>query len=497
LRGRDLAITRLGAILVGIVPLLIFEYIRRVPALDPLFEVPRQHFYIVSAASLLAVFIAIAIGLAGRRQRNIEVSFLALGFTSLALIFAVHGLATPGFLLPPNNLSSIAAQLSIFATAAWLALSSTSSSSNIVRHLSRWQGLLVPFWALLLAATGAACLVWPQFINMLPASSPPLVWIFSGCTVGLLLIASLRYWKSYTYSRFPLQLAIVYATSWLAVAQWIMIRGTHWRLSWWLYHYLFLAATLALIIGIVWQHAQGTSLVSAVRGLFLTDPVEQLEAGLSRRAHALIVATEARDPYTAGHSYHATLAAVRLASAMGLPAEKLRVLAQAGVVHDVGKIEIPDRILHKPGKLTPDERAIVETHPNIGFEMCRRLGFMPEELDVIRHHHEWWDGTGYPDRLAGEAIPLLARVLAVTDVYDALTSGRSYRAPFRHEQARAHILKEAGKQFDPQCVDIWAKLALNGPLVQKAPIPLRHPALVHRAVMGARTTPGSKVADQG
>jgi putative nucleotidyltransferase with HDIG domain len=472
----------LGAILVGIAPLLIFEYLRRLPSLDPLFDAPRQHFYIVSAASLLAGFIALAIGLAGRRQRNIEVSFLALGFVSLALIFAVHGLATPGFLLPPNNLSSIAAQLSIFVTAAWLALSSTSSSSNIVRHLSQSQGVLVPLWALLLAAVGATGLLWPHLVNVMPVSSPPLVWIVAGCTVGLLLITSGRYWKSYTYSRFPLQLAIVYAASWLAVAQWIMVRGTHWRLSWWLYHYLFLAATLALIIGIVWQYAQGTSLVAAVRGLFLTDPVEQLEAGLSRMAHAIIVATEARDPYTAGHSYRATLAAVRLASAMGLPAEKLRVLAQAGVVHDVGKIEIPAQIIHKPGKLTPDERAIVEAHPNTGFEICRRLGFMPEALDVIRHHHERWDGAGYPDRLAGEQIPLLARVLAVTDVYDALTSKRSYRGPLNHERARAHILEGAGKQFDPQCVEIWAKLTLKGPLVHKAPIPRpQRPALVRPA----------------
>jgi len=484
LYGRNLVFIRLGAILAGIAPLLTFEYLRRRPALDPLFDAPRQHFYIVSAAALLAAGIAIAIGVAGRRQRNIEVSFLALGFISLALIFAVHGLATPGFLLPPNSLSSIAAELSVFVTAAWLALSSTSSSSDIVRRLASWQGLLVPLWAVALAAAGATALIMPHLVNVIPASTPPLVWVFAGGTVGLLAITSVRYWQSYTYSRFPLQLAIVYAASWLAVAQWIMIRGTHWRLSWWLYHYLLVAATLTLIAGILWQYAQGTSLVAAVRGLFLTDPVEQLEAGLSRSAHALIVATEARDPYTAGHSYHATLAAVRLALAMGLPAEKLRVLAQAGVVHDVGKIQIPDRIIHKPGKLTPDEWAIVQKHPDTGFEMCRRLGFMPDELDVIRHHHERWDGTGYPDHLTGEEIPLVARILAVTDVYDALTSGRSYRGPWSHDQARTHILKEAGKQFDPYCVEIWAKLSARGPIVHKTPIPRSRsrPAMVRPAV---------------
>jgi len=488
---RDLAVIRLGVIGAGITPLLAFEYLRHLPLLDPLLEAPRQHFYIVSAASLCAALIALAIGVAGRSQRNIEVSFLALSFVSLALIFAVHGLATPGFLLPPNNLSSIASELSIFMSAAWLVLSSTSSNSSVVRYLSRRQGLLVPLWAFLLMAVGAAGLKWPHIVNALAVTTPPLIWIFAAGTVAMLLIASVRYWQSYTYSRFPMQLAIVYASGWLAVAQWIIVTGTHWRLSWWLYHYLFLAATIALIIGIVWQYAQGTSLVAAVRGLFLTDPVEQLEAGLSRSAHALIIATEARDPYTAGHSYHATLAAVRLAGAMGQSAEMLRVLAQAGVVHDVGKIEIPDQILHKHGKLTPDERTVVEKHPITGFQMCRRLGFMPDELEVIRHHHERWDGTGYPDRLAGNRIPLLARILAVTDVYDALTSGRSYRAPWSHEQARTYILEEAGRQFDPHCVEVWAKLTMRGPVVQKTPHPGPRPQLVRRLATGGQDGRGS------
>ncbi len=478
-------------------PLLAFEYLRRLPV-DPIFEAPRQHFYIVSAASLLAALIALAIGVAARRQRNIEVSFLALAFLSLALLFAVHGLSTPGFLLPPNNVSSVAAELSILMTATWLALSSTSSNSSLVQRLSRRQGLLVPLWALLLVVFGATGLVWPQLVNGMSVTTPPVIWILAGSTVGMLLIASVRYWQSYTYSRFPLQLAIVYAGGWLAVAQWIMVTGTKWRLSWWLYHYLFIAATIALIIGIVWQYAQRTSLVAAVRGFFLTDPVEQLEAGLSGSAHALIIATEARDPYTAGHSYHATLTAVRLAGAMGLPAEMVRALAQGGVVHDVGKIEIADQILNKPGRLTPDERIIVQKHPITGYEMCGRLGFMPDELEVIRHHHERWDGTGYPDRLAGERIPLLARILAVADVYDALTSGRSYRGAWTHKQARTYILEGAGTQFDPRCVEVWADLTVEGPVVEKTTGPGPRPELVRAVGIGsARLNGGARSSGAG
>lgn len=217
-------------------------------------------------------------------------------------------------------------------------------------------------------------------------------------------------------------------------------------------------------VGILLQYAQGTSLVAAARGLFLTDPVERLEAGLSNSVRALIVATEARDPYTAGHAYRVTLGAVRLGEAMRLSGEMLRALAQGGVMHDVGKIEVPDHILNKPDRLTPEERGVVERHPVSGYAMCKRLGFMKDELHVIRHHHERWDGTGYPDRLAGDQIPLLARVLAIADVYDAVTSARSYRGPWSHEQARVYIIEQAGRQFDPHCVEVWSRLTAGGPM---------------------------------
>lgn len=464
MRNWRLTFIGLGAVVVALAPILAFHYLVHRPAIDPVLRVPHQHFSIVSVASLLAGLIAVAIGFAGRRQRNIEVTFLALAFMSLALLFSIHGLSTPGFLLPATKLPGIAAQVSIFVTAVWFGLSSLSSDSPAVVYLSRWQGVLLPLWALILTAVGTVSLVRPALGNLVPVNSPPLVWPMAIVTMTILLVATIRYWRSYTYSRFPLQLAIVYAGGWLTAAQWIMINGTVWRLSWWLYHFLFVAATVALIVGILLQYAQGTSLVSAARGLFLTDPVERLNAGLSNSVHALIVATEARDPYTAGHAYRVTLSAVRLGEAMGLSGEMLRALAQGGVMHDVGKIEVPDLILNKPGSLSPEERRIVERHPVTGYTMCKRLGFMRDELDVIRHHHERWDGMGYPDRLAGDHIPLLARVLAIADVYDAVTSARSYRGPWSHEQARVYIIEQAGRQFDPHCVEVWSKLTAGGPI---------------------------------
>lgn len=463
----------LGTILAVLIPLGLFQYYRTWAVTDPIIQVPFQHFVIVSLASGLAALIAAAIGLAGWRHRNIEVTFVALGFMSLTVLFGMHGLATPGFLLPLSHLPSVAAQLSIFVAAVWLALSSSASDASLVVRLSRRQGVLVPVWAFLLVMTSGISLAKPHLWDVINISSPPLVWGIATSTMLLLAIAAVRYWQSYTYSRFPLQLAMVYAAGWLGAAQWIMLNGIVWHLSWWLYHFLFVAATLALVIGIVWQYAEGTSLVAAVRGLFLSDPVDRLDAGLSRSVRALVTALETNDPYVAGHSYRVTLAAVHLAEAMGLSGDKLRALAQGGVVHDVGKIEIPGEILNKPASLTPSERAVVERHPIVGYQMCKRLGFRKEELEVIRHHHERWDGTGYPDRLAGGQIPPLARILAITDVYDALTSSRPYRGPWSLEEARAYVLREAGRQFDPRCVEAWVRLIPNGPRVVAVPVAAR------------------------
>ncbi len=460
-----------GPLVAALLPLGLFEYLTRLAPADPLIRVPHHHFVVVSAASVAAAVLAVAVGLAGARQRNVVVTVLATAFASLAVLFALHGLSTPGFLLPPTPVPAVAAQTSVLMAAVWLALSATPSDTLLMRLLGRGGGVLPGIWVAALVVLDLVSLRRPDLWAWLPLASPPLNAAAAATAIACCGYAWARYWASYVYSRFPLQLAIVYASGWLAVSQWIITYGTVWRLSWWIYHLLLLAATLVLAAGLWRQYALGTPLPAAVRGLFVDDPVQRLEAGLSGSIRALVAATEARDPYTAGHSHRVTLAAVRLAESLGVGPDRLRALAQGGMVHDVGKLGIPESILNKPGPLTPEERRAVEQHPLIGYEMCRRLGFMDEELQVIRSHHERWDGTGYPDGLAGERIPLLARILAVADVYDALTSARSYRAAWSAAQAQAYIVEQAGRQFDPRIVRAWVRL-----VSPQAPAPDLQPA---------------------
>ncbi|MEJ7812416.1 MAG: HD domain-containing phosphohydrolase [Gemmatimonadaceae bacterium] len=158
---------------------------------------------------------------------------------------------------------------------------------------------------------------------------------------------------------------------------------------------------------------------------------------------------ETKDAYTHGHCDRATEWAVALAAATGLDERTLYWFRLGSLLHDVGKIGVPAAILNKPGRLTPDERTLMEHHAAAGAELVADVDWAWDIRPMIRHHHERWDGSGYPDRLAGEAIPLAARILCIADVYDALTSDRPYRKGFSHEQAMEIMRDEAGRMFDP------------------------------------------------
>lgn len=170
---------------------------------------------------------------------------------------------------------------------------------------------------------------------------------------------------------------------------------------------------------------------SLLRLKSFTDELENAEAVL----FTLALSIEARDPYTHGHCARLSELSSRMGERMALPAEEITALRRAGIVHDVGKVVVPDAILLKPGPLTAEERAMMKQHPSAGEKICAPLKAFRLVLPVIRHHHERWDGSGYPDGLKGEAIPLTARILQVVDVYDALTTNRPYKNAVSPEEA--------------------------------------------------------------
>ena len=184
---------------------------------------------------------------------------------------------------------------------------------------------------------------------------------------------------------------------------------------------------------------------------------------------ALAAAVDAKDPYTQGHSQRVAEYAVSLAKSLGLTEDEIALVHMTGTLHDVGKIGVPDAVLKKPGRLDAEERRIMETHPALGEVIVRKAPKLVASLPGVRHHHERWDGGGYPDGLQGEQIPRLARILALADSFDAMTSDRPYRKGMSWETALGEIARGAETQFDPDLVPPFLRLMReNTPFLQAA-----------------------------
>lgn len=446
----------LGPLTGTLLAFLVFWLLFSAPESDPVLAAPHTHFWIVTVTSLLAVVLAVLVGVAGARARDSRIVYLAAGFASMAGLFALHGLSTPFMILGPNMVTPIASQLALIAFAASMVaaafLRPVEARGPLLRLLGAWVGVIVAFDVVLM--------VWPDLARFVPVHLAPLKHGVAASVVALLALAGVRFLEGYRLSRSAIHLVMLHVVGWVMVSQVIMTLGETFRLSWWLYHFLLLLA-VGLMLATFARQMRAGQLSRSLNALLDDDAGSRLAYGLRPEVRALVVATEAKDPYTAGHMQRVADMAVRIGRGMGLPPEDLRVLAQAGVVHDVGKIEVPDAVLNKPDRLDPAERSLIEQHPANGERIGRTLGMHRLELEVIRHHHERWDGEGYPDRLSGEEIPRLARIMAVADVYDAVTSARAYRPAWSPEEARKLIRRESGAAFDPEVAAVAH--ALLGP----------------------------------
>lgn len=189
------------------------------------------------------------------------------------------------------------------------------------------------------------------------------------------------------------------------------------------------------------------------------NELEMLSVGTIR---ALADALDAKCDYTAGHSLRVSRIAVLIGRRLGLSEENLRDLELGGILHDIGKIGVPESILWKPDKLTDEERAIMSRHPVKSAEIIGDLKGLVRAREYVKHHHEYYNGTGYPDGLSGDAIPIGARIILVSDAYDAMTTDRPYRTAIGHVRAIEELRKLAGTQFDPQVVEALLSITEDG-----------------------------------
>ena len=193
----------------------------------------------------------------------------------------------------------------------------------------------------------------------------------------------------------------------------------------------------------------------------LKESKEQLERAYLDTIQSLRYAVEAKDPYTRGHSDRVSEYAVLIGRKMGLPEDEIKTLQIGGLFHDIGKIGVPDTILQKEAKLTDDEYSQIKNHPSIGAHILGEAEAFKDIIPIVKHHHERFDGRGYPSRLSGEEIPLLARITAVADTFDAMTSKRSYRNALDIQYVKEEIERCKGTQFDPKIAEVFLEILNN------------------------------------
>jgi putative nucleotidyltransferase with HDIG domain len=199
------------------------------------------------------------------------------------------------------------------------------------------------------------------------------------------------------------------------------------------------------------------------RNLELSETIEQLERGLLDTIETLNAAVEARDPYTAGHSQRVRRVALAVGTALDFSQDRLDMLATAALFHDIGKIGMPDSILTKHDLLTRDEQTLMREHVTRGAEIVAKFPPFQGAIPAIRHHHERWDGLGYPDRLAGDEIPLEAAIIGLAEAWDAMTTDRPYAHALSLSDAMAGVRAGREKQLSPLVVDAFWKVARDRP----------------------------------
>jgi HD-GYP domain-containing protein (c-di-GMP phosphodiesterase class II) len=484
-------------------PLALFFWLRHNPDRDRIYQIPVQHFYIVSATALAALILATVVGIASVRSRAPRTFLVAAGFLAIAGIFSVHGLSTPGehmFIKEPHHSIAVSARLSLLVGGLCFFLSTLNLPVRVDRFIARHHGRLVVGAVLLVALYIGANLAFPALLDFIPtgqsaapapsktaqsdgysgmasmyggygttttgaSAAPPspgeqsasdgqsLNYSMAVAAGLFLLVAAWRYHRIFALSLLPATGAMSVGMLLLAESQVSMTLGTTWRTSWWLYHVLMLCGFLIPIAGIGWAYRRGSSLTEIVEGLLLRDTLAQIERSFPEAMDSLIAATVAKDPYLRGHSRRVCELTVAIGEELGLSPSHLRAAGYGALLHDIGKIGIPSAVLQKPGQLTDEEFAVLKEHPIRGWHIVSQTPSLREAAPAIRWHHERLDASGYPDHLAGDQIPLEARIVAVADVWDALTSDRVYRNAWTPSAARDLLSREARSHLDPRCVD--------------------------------------------
>jgi HD domain len=409
------------------------------------------HFLLVGLTAAAATAAAIALTIAGARRRDGRTVVIGTAFSVMAGLLVIHGLATPGLLVGMNGVVAFsgAATLPVGGTLLVLATLPSLRRPGAVGPLLVLQGVLFS-GVLVLGAVG---MLFPDSVPGVPEARSDAAITALAAGLAFYGLVGYRALRTFLLTRRVADLAVAVGIVWLAAALAAALTLGWSDFGWWLGHLLEVVGIAIVGVPVAYdlhRSAQSRPLLGDLRAAEL---VMAEEAYLGSHVRALTVRLAEKDASTEEHTRRVALRAVQVGEELGLSPMRLRVLAVGGLLHDMGKLSVPEEILGKPGALSDEEFAVVKRHPEWGEQLLRELGgFSPAVRMLVLNHHERLDGSGYPRRLSGRQLDLEARILGLCDVYDALVSPRVYRPPWPHEEAMELLRAESGVTFDERCV---------------------------------------------
>ena len=409
------------------------------------------HFVAVGGSALVAALASVALTVIGARGRDGRTVLVGTAFSAMAAMLLLHGIASPGVLVGMNGVVALSGALTLPVGAAVLALSGFAPfrGPRAIRPLVVLQAVLLAA----VLALGIAGLADPELVPAVPEAGSPAALALVAFTLALFGFLILRSLDTYVLTQRLSDAAVVVGLAFLAAALVGALDYQYFELGWWLGH-AFEIVGLALVgAAVVVDMRRADQSRPLTGGLPAERLVAAEETFLGTRVRALTVRLAEKDGSTEEHTRRVALLAVQIGEALGLPPSRLRSLATGGLLHDIGKLAVPDEILKKPGSLTDEEFGVIRRHPEWGHHLLGELGdFAPDVRRLVLDHHERLDGSGYPRGLTQAQLDLETRILAVCDVYDALISPRVYRDAWTQERALGLLREGAGDLFDGRCI---------------------------------------------
>jgi HD-GYP domain-containing protein (c-di-GMP phosphodiesterase class II) len=447
------------------------------------------HFFGVGMSALAAALAALLLTAAGARRQDGRTVLVGTAFAAMAALLGLHGLATPGFIVGMNGVVAFTGAATLPVGGAILALSALPG----LRRPRRLRPLIAFELALMagILALGVIGLLQPDLVPAVPeAGSPPALVALAAGSVFYLLVG-LRALGTFALTRRANDLVVAIGIAWLAAALPAALLLTYQDLGWWLGHGFELAGLVLVGVPVavdLFRTAQSRPLAG---DLHAAELVAAEEAFLGSHVRALTVRLAQKDEYTEEHTRRVALRAVQVGERLGLPPGRLRALAIGGLMHDIGKLSVPDSVLKKPTSLTDEEFAVIRRHPEWGDRLVSDLGgFTGAVRRLVRDHHERLDGSGYPQGLCSQQLELDTRILAVCDIYDALISARVYREAWSHEDALALLRRGADVTLDAGCVEALEQVLAQEQADAREPVARRA-----TSARRARTRPATPAAE--